>query len=95
METSEVWFAKHLEGNLSYRTWLTIIMREYSVMRVKSHSFEGRTIVLKSTNVVLKNSLKKLQITAYKQPPEVCKFKLGKVVSDFPFSCIDKSFLNP
>lgn len=63
-------------------------MREYSVMRVKFHSFGGRTIVLKSTKVVLKKSLKKLQTTAYEQPPEVCKFKLEKVVSDFPFSDI-------
>lgn len=50
MKTSEVWFSKHLG--------------EYSVMRVKSHSFGGKTIVLKSTKVVLKNSLKKLQTTA-------------------------------
>lgn len=42
-----------------------------------------------------KNSLKNLQTTAYKQPPEACKFKLQKGRgSDFPFSCIDKSFLN-
>lgn len=43
-----------------------------------------------------KNSLKKLQTTAYKQPQEVCKFKPEKGRgSDSPLSCMDKSVLNP